>query len=895
MDLKRWQKIEDIFQTALDLPADERENYVRKECGDDDLELFAEVQKLVARYETEETFLESPVWTDSRFLQTQIKKEIASSLDEFAPAIEKSELFVGRKIGVYRLTKELGRGGMGIVYLAARIDGEFEQNVAIKLIKRGMDTDFILRRFRQERQIAAALNHPNIARLLDGGTTSDGLPYFVLEYVEGNAFFKYAGAKKLNLREKLELFLKVCAAVFYAHKRRIIHRDIKPGNILVTDDGEPKLLDFGIAKILDPDLIHETAVPTATQMRLMTPEYASPEQVRGDEVTEASDQYSLGVLLYELITGNRPYKFPSRAPHEIARIICEEVPSEPLSGEFGRMITENAELSAFDKNFCQKFDRIVLKSLRKNPLERYESVRELAADIERFLKNEPVRAESFAREEGKSSPKNHFDSGQMRLPTIPNQKSIAVLPFKILDATEDAETGEGKFLGIGLADALITRLSNVRQFLVSSTSSILKYGERIEDSLTAGAELRVQYVLDGSIIKTNTRIRISVQLLSVSEQTTIWAERFDEDLIDVLTLEDKISAKVAESLVPHLTTGERQKLEKRGTDLPKAYEAYLRGRFYRNMFTDESLTKAFAAYREAISYDPEYALAYAGIADYYIWLGVGGVVPPTDSYPLAKDAALRAIEIDNGLGEAYASLAFAQICGDYNWIEAEKNAVRAVWLNPNYSVARLWYSYILLTIGRFDEGLAQAKRAVELDPMTYLTHHVLALNYFMARRFDEAVEQVNINVKNFPGIGMAYHLQSWFLRNLGKYEESLNAIQRAIELLGDSLFAQISHAQALAAAGRRDETEKVLERVFEKGKSQYLSYYQVAIVYAYLNEKNKALAALERSYEDREGWLIWLRVEPSLDKLRREPRFANLQKKVDRRTIGAITEKTKSM
>lgn len=889
MQPNRWQQIEGIFQAALDLPIAERAEFIRAKCVDDG-GLKAEVEKLVARYETEETFLESPVWTDSRFLQSEIKKDIASSFEKIAPIAEKSESFVGREIGVYRLTEELGRGGMGVVYLAERADGEFKQKVAIKLIKRGMDTDFILRRFRQERQIAAALNHPNIVRLLDGGTTKDDLPYFVLEYVEGSPFFKYAREQKLALREKLELFLQLCAAVAYAHKRRIIHRDIKPGNILVTEDGIPKLLDFGIAKILDPELIHESLMPTATQMRLMTPEYASPEQVRGEEITTASDQYSLGVLLYELLTGTRPYKFPSRAPHEIARIICEEMPSEFSSGEFGQIITENAESSSFDKDFCQKLDRIVLKSLRKNPLERYESVKEFAADIGRFLRNEPISTESFTGEENKALPKSDFDSSNARLTTIPNQKSIAVLPFRILDAAVEAETGGGKFLGIGLADALITRLSNVRQFLVRPTNSILKYGEAAVDSLTAGGELQVKYVLDGSIIKTNARIRVSVQLVSVGEQTTVWAERFDEDLIDVLTLEDKISAKVADSLVPHLTTGERQKLEKRGTDLPKAYEAYLRGRFYRNMYTDEGLTKAFAAYEEAISFDPEYALAYAGIADYYIWLGVGGVVPPTDSYPLAKNAALRAIEIDNGLADAYASLAFAQICGDYDWIEAEKNAARAVQLNPNHSFARLWYSYVLLTIERFDESLEQAKRAVELDPLNYLTHQILALNYFMARRYDEAVEQVNLNVKNFPGIGTAYHLQSWFLRNLGRHDESLNAIHRAIELLGDSLFAKISHAQALAAAGKRAEAEEVLQRVFEQGKQRYISYYHIAIVYAYLNEKDKALAALERAYEDREGWLIWLRVEPSLDNLRSEPQFKHLQKKIDRRTTSAMPD-----
>lgn len=395
MSPERWKKIEEIFQEALDRKPSERQKFIEENC-DTDAELRAEVEKLVARFESDEEFLESPVWTDSILLQKSLKQQIASSLDEeISFSSTKSGSLIGKKIGVYRLTQELGKGGMGMVYLAERTDGEFHQKVAVKLIKRGMDTDFIIKRFRHERQILATLNHPNIAQLLDGGTTNDDLPYFVMEFIEGVPVNRYCEKKNSNLRQKLELFLSICSAISYAHKRKIIHRDIKPSNILVTEDNIPKLLDFGIAKILDPESAEEAITQTETQMRLMTPEYASPEQVKGEQLTPASDQYALGILLFELITGTRPYKFPSRAPHEIARVICEENPAQLSSGKFDKSISEDLSL-AETKDLSKKLDQIILKTLRKNPNERYGSVSKLAEDVERFLRNEPITAENFA-------------------------------------------------------------------------------------------------------------------------------------------------------------------------------------------------------------------------------------------------------------------------------------------------------------------------------------------------------------------------------------------------------------------------------------------------------------------------------------------------------------------
>ena len=871
MTPERWQKIEDIFQAALDLSGAAREKFIRAECADDE-DLQLEVEKYVARFETEDSFLESPVWTDSRFLRSQVKREIIESLDEdiVPQRVEKS--YIGERVGVYELKKELGKGGMGIVYLAERADGEFLQNVAVKLIKRGMDSDFIVKRFRHERQILANLNHPNIARLFDGGTTKDDSPYFVMEYIEGEPVQDFIESHKYDLRRKLELFLQICAAIAYAHDKQIIHRDIKPSNILVTDEGTPKLLDFGIAKILDPDLIQESVMPTGTQMRLMTPEYASPEQVRGEEITPASDQYSLGVLLYELITGNRPYKFPSRAPHEIARIICEEIPSQPSSGDFGKFITENAILSELDKDFSKKLDRIVLKSLRKNPLERYASVKDFAADIKRFLRNEPVRAEPFAET---TQP---LEISANKLPTANgSQKSIAVLPFKNLNKMSGEDTGDNEFLIFGLPDALITRLSNVRQFIVRPTSSILRFSGNGTDSLAAGQELNVDFILDGNILKTEKRLRVSVQLLKVADRSVIWAERFDEEFTDVLSLENDISIKVAESITPQLTVGELQYLSKRGTNNAEAYEAYLRGRFHWNILTEDQLAKAIAFYRRAIELDPNYAAAHAAIADYYCWLGMYGVLPTSEFYPAAKKAALRALELDPNSSEACAALGLIELYGKYDWQTSEDYLNRAVELNPNNAVAHLWFTHTLYSEARFKEGERHMKRALELDSFSFQVRNTQVWGLFFQRCLDEALAEARKMIEQYPATSFPYFAVSLFSNFIGKTEDALPAAKKAAEFSKDSLFTVIAPAQSLAAAGNRREALKILENP----DLPPIFNYHKASIYSYLEDKETAFQILEKSFEAHESSLIWLGVEPSHDYLRDDERYYAILRKMN--------------
>jgi eukaryotic-like serine/threonine-protein kinase len=882
MSPDRWQQIEAVFQAALDLSEDERDSYLSEKCNSD-VELRSEVEKLLADLDSAEGFIERPVWTDSQFLNSSAKKVISESIDEEIYEHTREDS-TGSQIGAYRLVSELGRGGMGAVFLAERADGEFSQRVAIKLIKRGMDSDFIVRRFRHERQILASFEHPFIARLLDGGSTSDGVPYFVMEFVEGETLYNYCDKKKLNIRERLKVFQKVCSAIDYAHERQIVHRDIKPSNILINRQGSPKLLDFGIAKILDPNLIHESINPTASLMRLMTPDYASPEQVQGIEVTPASDIYSLGVLLYELLTGHRPYNFDGRALHEVTRVICEvspELPSKILGNEANLMPqyasseTKGANVrgttpARLNEDLTGNLDNIVMKALAKSPKDRYLSVKEFSEDISRHLQGREISALPF-------SPVKKLTVD--RSVTGVNTRLLAVLPFRFLNLGPSGDTDD-RFIGMGLTDALISRLSKVRRFVVRPTSSVLAFTDEITDPIRAGIELGVDYILDGNIKKAGERLRVTVQLLNVAENATIWATSIDETLTDVFTLEDTLSNKVLEALLPQLTGSEREDFTKRGTEVPEAFEHYLRGRYHFNSFTEEGFAKAFVSFHSAIAADPNYAHAYSGIADYYNWLGIMGVLPPEECFQPAIRAATKAVELDEDLSEANASLGFSLHAGNYEWSKAEQYLSRAIELNHNNANAYVWYSIVLYTEGRFSEGLDLARRAVELDPLTPFNQHNIGWGLYYARRFDEAARQYQNVIANFPAYSFGYYGLSKIHRLTGKTKSAIEENDKAKHAMSSGIFSLLSEAECYAADSQTAIAREKLQHLIELSSDRFVSPYQMSLIYCYLNNTDQALDLLENALEIREAWLNWMGVEPVFDLLRGDPRFAEILEKI---------------
>jgi len=884
MSPERWKQVEELFGRAIDLPHEARAQFLKDACGAD-AELCAEVENLLASDEAAGEFIEAPAF-DVRQV-TAIEQQVA---EEAAP-------MTGRRIGSYRVVREIGRGGMGAVYLAVRADDEFHRRVAIKLVRRGMDTDFILKRFRNERQILASLDHPNIALLLDGGTTDDGLPYFVMEYIQGLPVDRYCDNARLSLVERLRLFRQVAAAVHYAHQSRVIHRDIKPSNILVCADGTPKLLDFGIAKLLNPELSGDTIDPTLTAMRMMTPKYASPEQLRGEPATPLSDLYSLGVLLYELLTGHHPFRLDRRPPHEIARLICEEDPEVPSTAvgrvealeapdEPGHTLTITPELvsryrsasaETLRRELSRGLDQIVMKAMRKEPAARYQSVEEFSEDIRRYLDGAPVAAPAFFTSpgRGREASRSARDS---------SKKAVAVLPFKMLNAAPDEDTGN--FLGMGLADALITRLSNTRGITVRPTSSVMRFAREDGDPVSAGHQLAADYVVDGHILRAGARVRVSVQLIGVDRGAPLWAARFDESHADILALHDSLSEQVVKELVPRLTGGgepERKAAAglpaRRGTSSPDAYEAYLRGRYHWNSMAEDGFARAIVHFNEAAALDPSYAAAHSGIADYYNWLGVLGVLPPRECYGAAKEAAARAAALDPSSSEAYAALGFA--ChAQCEWEASERHFRRAVELNPNYASAHQWYGFHLASVRRFDEAVAVSRRAQEIAPDSPTLRQSFAWVYYQARRYEDCLAENRKVLEAEPNFVLGLYTESRALSALGRHEEAVEWARKACAVSGGSPSILGLLGYACALAGRDEEARGVIAQLAELARMRYISPYHVAIIHVALGEFDEALALLEEGFEGGEAWLCWIRTETPLDPLRPDPRFQTLFERI---------------
>jgi serine/threonine protein kinase/Tol biopolymer transport system component/tetratricopeptide (TPR) repeat protein len=817
VDAERWEQVKHLFESALTLESSERETFISRYAGGDE-ELRREVLSLLESHDETGDFLEKPVL----------------SVQEFAESAAAEPNLIGQRVGAWRLIEQIGRGGMGAVYLAARADNEFRKQVAIKLIRGGMETEFAIRRFRNERQILARLEHPNIARLIDGGATSSGMPYYVMEYVEGEPLTQYCESRRTPLRERVEIFLKTCAAVHYAHRRMIIHRDLKPSNILVKQDGTPKLLDFGIAKWLDPEN-DSAAETTIGGFRIVTPAYASPEQMRGEPATVRSDVYALGVILFELMAGRRPSSAPGGDPFELPAQGWDEATAR-LAGELRK---------------------VVMKAVRQDPAERYASVEALETDIRRCLEGESLPAPAQPGAGASAEP--------------PSPGSVAVLPFRLL-ASDSSSDG---YLGLGITDAVITRLSNIGRISVRPTSAVMNYHANM-DALSAGRELNVEFIVEGRVQKSGELVRATVQLVHVETRKPVWAGSFQEQLNDLLKVEDSIAEQVAQALAPQLSGEEREQLARPGTTSAKAHQAYLRGRFHWSKLTDDSLAQALLCFMQAIAEDPQYARAHAGVADYYIQLGIRGGLPPAESFAAAKEAAARAAEIDPSLAEAHASLGFALWAHDGDTAAAQHHFHLAIALNPDYAPAHHWLGLLNSALGKPEMAAASLETARKLDPHSRMYAGDLAMAHYHARNYDAAIACARQAMHSMGRGSGSESILALALLEKGQIEDALAAAQNISELQNRPWFSFCILALTQGAAGDLRAARSLRERLEREGSRRYISGSAMALADLACGERERAIARLEQAVRDRDWWTAFLGVSPAWDPLRSDPGFRKL-------------------
>jgi len=782
-----------------------------------------------------------------------------------------------------------------------------------------MDWDHIVRRFRRERQVLASMDHPYIARLLDGGRTETGLPFFAMEYVDGLPITTYCDQQNLTIEDRLRLFRRVCAAVSYIHQHQIIHRDIKPMNILVTEDGRPKLLDFGIAKILRPEGLVSIVDQTATGVQLFTPRYASPEQLRGETVTITSDIYSLGVLLYELLCGHHPFPLQDGPAPALLKLLSEQEPTAPsvaalttekvVRDDQTEQVLSPEKVARSRRETPEKLrrrlrgdlDNITLKALRKEPNERYQSVEELSEDLRRHFEKLPVsarrtsatyRVTKFVKRHGTGSVAGalivvmlfavsgvwyflywHSQAERSSQHTASEQigrHTIAVLPFKSSGNSDDV------ILSADLTETLIARLGRIEELEVRPASAVASFINK--DSLIAGAELKVDTVLECNLERNADRIKISSRLLKTNGGKLLWSGAFEEYLADVSNAEDLLAERVAGTLLGQLMVEQRKKVKKRYTDNAEAYKLYLQGKYLRDQQTEESLKRSIQFFNQAIRLDPDYALAYSGIGDAY--MGMSPIyLAPHDALPKAKAAVMRALELDPDLAEGHVALASVLENYDWNFAAAEIEYKRAIELNPNYASARHWYGRFLALNGRREESIVQFKRGAELDPLSPFI--VLDSNFvdFFQGEYDLAIQKINRAIELNDDFWFAYWVRGWAYQGKGDVAAAVADYKKA-QSAGGGVVPEAFLAQAYAALGKLNEARKILNSLLEQRKQRYVGAPSIAAIYAGLGDQEQCFSWLEKGYDERDDGMLWIKFDPRFNEVRKDPRFKDVLNRV---------------
>jgi len=791
----------------------------------------------------------------------------------------KEELTTGSTFaGRYQIIEELGRGGMGRVYKAT--DTKINERVALKLIKSEIASDKkTLERFGNELKIARKITHKNVGKMFDINE-EEGTHYITMEYVSGQdlkGLIRQSG--NLAINTSISITKQVCEGLSEAHKIGVIHRDLKPSNIMIDREGNVRIMDFGIARSLKKKGI------TGAGVMIGTPEYMSPEQAEAEEIDLRSDIYSLGVILYEMVTGRVPFEGDTAL--SIAIRHKGETPKNPK--EYNVQIPDD-------------LSKLILKCLEKNKDSRFQRVEEIQSELENIEKGIPATDRAIPRRKPLTSKEITVTFGLKRLfiPAIiivalaiiaiviwqilpeekvafpgPAELSIAVLPFEDLSPQKDQEV-----LCLGMTDDIISKLSSLPGWKVMNRTSVMHYKDSNKDIKVIGQELGVANILLGSIRQQEDDIRVIAQLVNSDDRFQIWTDTYDRKLEKIFDVQSEIAEQIVKALAVNLSAEDSEKLKKKTTENIEAYRLYLQGRRLWDSRKEEDLFKSLEYFEKALKEDPAYAKAYTGIADTYSVITEYTSVPVKDAYKKAKQAALKALALDDTLAEAHTSLASIKDW-DYDWEGAELEFKRAIELNPGYATARHWYGWHLMCRGDFDDAFAEMKKAQELDPLSFIINDWLGEILYFSRRYEEALEQHKKNVELFPENTLIHANLGNTYVEMEKYEEALVELEKAMAMTGGHLDTKGYLGYAYAKSGRRDDARTIINELIKRTNQKYVSMVIIAAIYSALDEGDLAFQWLEKAYESHDIGLCFLKVDPQLDSIRSDPRFETMLKKVN--------------
>ena len=865
MGPERWRVIEELYHSASEVPSEERYSFLHKACNGDQ-SLVDEVESLLRHGSTRQSILDGPA------IAVMAK---AMAVDEFESTLPFPE---GKTISHYRILEPLGRGGMGVVYKAE--DMKLRRHVALKLLPQSLATDRqALQRFEREAQAASALNHPHICTVYEIGEAG-GLHFIAIELLDGETLKQRIARGPLEISEILGIGTEICEALEGAHAAGIVHRDIKPSNIVLTSRGGAKLLDFGVAKRAGPSLICKTEnllslLSTHVELRLTSPgaaigtvAYMSPEQARGDEVDARSDIFSMGAVLYELTTGKCAFTGKDAA--------------EVLDAIQNRPPTPIAKLNA---GAPSELVRITNRAMEKDRSRRYQSASEIRADLQALRRGLETKASqrraalvlalvvallAMVAYGSLRVPRVREWIAARVSPSTPQEiKSLAVLPLENLtgDPSQD-------YFVDGITNALITNLAKVGSIRVISRTSAMQYEGKHKRLPEIARELNVDAVVEGSVGRSENRVRVSAELVDAANDRNLWAQNYDRDLHDILQLQNELATTVALEVAGRLTPTERSRLATKTQPVsPQAYEAYLKGEYFLNKWTAEGFEKAKTYFQQAIELDPTYAQGYAGLAEYYAIVAYMGVVPPREAWLKSESLLTKTLEMDNSSSKAHTLLGMLKLQFHCDRPGAEEELNRALELNPGDMGALDYHSYYLLEIGRPDEAIAEKRRVLDHDPLAVIISSELGGVYYLnAGRNDEAIAQLQKALELDPnfaathmGLGLAYE-------NKRQYEQAVTAFQKAISLdKQPPRFARLG--EVYARWGKKREALETIRELREMSKQQYVSPAWIALIYARLGQNQAAITWLRRATPHDDPKIS----EPSFESLRSDPQFKELE------------------